>query len=326
MISNPQFYIQVLDNMYEGVYFVDNNRKITYWNKSAESISGYSRDDVLGQPCWNNILKHIDQCGHSHCQDSCPLACTLADGEPREVELYLHHKQGHRVPVSLRVAPLRDEQGNICGAIEIFVDNSAKVAILERVEELEKMAMIDTLTKLPNRRYLEAKLPYLLSEYHETGLAVGVLFIDVDHFKKINDIYGHDIGDEVLKMVANTLAMNSRAADIFCRWGGEEFVGIVHNVTESQLEEIANRLRLLVANSSLDIGGEEIKVTLSIGATTFRRKDSVETLLKRADELMYHSKQTGRDRVTIKPHPTPFTNTKMPAQLKFQTSLSSAQV
>lgn len=321
MIPNQQFYIQVLDNLYEGVYFVDNNRRITYWNKSAEAISGYSRDDVLGQPCWNNILKHIDQSCHTHCQDSCPLAWTLADGETREVELYLHHKQGHRVPVSLRVSPLRDEQGNICGAIEIFVDNSAKAAILERVEELEKMAMVDHLTKLPNRRYLEAKLPHILSEYQETGLAVGVLFIDVDHFKKINDIYGHDIGDEVLKMVANTLIINCRASDIFCRWGGEEFVGILHNVTDKQLEEISNKLRVLVAASSLDIGQSEIKVTISIGATISRPNDTPKSLLKRADDLMYYSKQTGRDRVTIKPYTTPFTNPKIPTQLKFQTWL-----
>ncbi|GAB4303289.1 MAG: GGDEF domain-containing protein [Oscillatoriaceae cyanobacterium] len=307
--------------MYEGVYFVDNNRKITYWNKSAESISGYSRDDVLGQPCWNNILKHIDQCGHTHCQGSCPLASTLADGQTREVELYLHHKHGHRVPVSLRVAPLRDEQGNICGAIEIFVDNSAKVAILERVEELEKMAMVDTLTKLPNRRYLEAKLPHILSECNETGLAVGVLFIDVDHFKNINDIYGHDIGDEVLKMVANTLRSNSRASDIFCRWGGEEFVCILHNITRSNLEKIANKLRVLVATSSLEIGQAKIKVTISIGATISRRNDTPNSLLKRADELMYHSQQNGRDRVTIKSHKTSFSQNQTPTKLKFQTIL-----
>ncbi|HIK11843.1 MAG TPA: sensor domain-containing diguanylate cyclase [Oscillatoriaceae cyanobacterium M33_DOE_052] len=321
MISTPQFYIQVLDNMYEGVYFVDNNRRITYWNKSAEAISGYSSDDVLGQHCWNNILKHIDQCGHAHCRDSCPLACTLADGQTREVELYLHHKHGHRVPISLRVSPLRDEHGNICGAIEIFIDNSAKVAILERVEELEKMAMVDTLTKLPNRRYLETKLPHILSEYHENGFAVGVLFIDVDHFKNINDMYGHDVGDEVLKMVANTLAINSRASDIFCRWGGEEFVGIVHNVTEAQLEEIANRFRILVGTSSLDMGREEIKVTLSIGATISRGNDNSNSLLKRADQLMYHSKQTGRDRVTIKPQQNSFTKAKRPPKLKLQTML-----
>ncbi|GAG00076.1 unnamed protein product, partial [marine sediment metagenome] len=122
---------------------------------------------------------------------------------------------------------------------------------------------------------------------------------DIDHFKRVNDSHGHDAGDAVLKTVARTLLESSRGFDILGRWGGEEFLGLVQNVDEDHLGVVSERLRALVAASSVRHGDAEIRVTVSIGATLARTDDTPERLVKRADSVMYESKRAGRNRVTL---------------------------
>jgi diguanylate cyclase (GGDEF)-like protein/PAS domain S-box-containing protein len=293
------FFKDLLDNMYDGVYFVDRERRITYWNKGAERITGYSGADVVGQCCADNILKHVDESGNQLCLSACPLTKTIQSGEAHESEIYLHHKAGHRVPIRVRVAPLRDSEGRITGAVEVFSENSSKVTSNQRILELEKVAFLDPLTGVGNRRYTEMILEGRLNELQRYGWSFAVLFFDIDNFKQVNDTYGHDVGDQVLKVLSRTLLMNLRSFDFIGRWGGEEFLGIVVNVSEDQLFPIANKFRFLVEHSSIPVGKKALRVTVSIGATLARREDTLVTLVKRADELLYKSKTEGRNRISI---------------------------
>ncbi len=299
MIEDKVFYESLLDNLYDGVYYVDRGRNITYWNKSAERLTGYDRASVLGRPCHDNILMHINEEGESLCKSDCPLAETMKDGRPREVGVYLHHRDGHRVPVSVRVAPIRDAEDRIIGAVEIFSDNSVGMELQHRIDELQKQAMLDPLTSLGNRRYLEINLRSKLDEMHRYHMSFGILFMDIDRFKDINDTHGHVIGDEVLKMIGRTLSGNLRPSDMLGRWGGEEFVAILTNLYEQGLYEIATRCRVLVEQSSLSLQGRNLHATISIGATLCRPEDILDSLMERADNLMYRSKLAGRNLVTV---------------------------
>jgi len=294
------FYRSLLDNLYDGIYFVDRDRKITYWNSGAERITGYLSSEVVGKRCRDNILIHINQRGASLCDSGCPLEESIVRGRAYETEAYLHHRDGHRIPVSIRTFPTRNQEGMITGAVEIFTDNSSKAAFLHRIEELQKMTILDHLTGLANRRYIEMSLDARISEMARYGWPFGVLFIDIDRFKDVNDIHGHDIGDEVLKMIAKTFINNSRPFDTVGRWGGEEFLAIILNVTEDRLYAIADRLRMLVEQSSLSVGNDTVSVTISIGATLALENDTIETLIRRADHLMYRAKALGRNCVSMK--------------------------
>src|SRR5689334_15269715 len=121
---------KLLELLFDGLYYVDRNKKISFWNKAAEKITGYERAEVTGFCCADNILRHIDDEGHELCLDGCPLSATLFDGQVREAHVYLHHKRGHRVPVSIRVTPIRDAEGEIIGAAEVFADNTAYAQVL----------------------------------------------------------------------------------------------------------------------------------------------------------------------------------------------------
>ncbi|MGA7826477.1 MAG: sensor domain-containing diguanylate cyclase [Geobacteraceae bacterium] len=299
MEKNVEFYKRLLDNLYDGVYFLDRERSIRYWNKGAERITGYSRNEVEGSQCWNNILMHVDAEGNSLCKDRCPARKTMEGGIPAEAEIFLHHKNGHRVPVTVKVTPIQDESGAVIGAVEIFRDNSEKLATLSLIEELQEKAFQDTLTGLPNRRYLERYLLSKLDERSRYGWTFGLIFLDIDHFKVINDTYGHSVGDEALKMLALTLVHSSRSFDVVGRWAGEEFIIAVVNVDRDKLLHIAERYRRMIESSSVSAGDAELKMTVSLGATLVREDDSMNSLVKRADGLMYQSKLAGRNCVTL---------------------------
>lgn len=291
--------MRLLDDAYEGIYVVDTHRTLLYWNKGAERITGYAAHEVVSRPCFDNILNHVDALGRVHCFNGCPLEGTMADGRTREAQLFLHHKEGYRLPVLLRTEAIYDDAGKITGAVEYFVDRVEQQQIDRAVEKYKELAMNDSLTSIANRRYLESSLISRISEYEAFGVSVGVLFLDIDHFKFVNDTYGHAFGDEVLKMVAHTLDNVTRATDLVGRYGGEEFVIICSGIDAANLEARADQFRKLVESSFIEHMGEQVRVTISIGATMLVAEDTVGSVLRRADQLMYASKQAGRNRVTV---------------------------
>lgn len=300
MKGKGQFFKAILDNLYDGVYFVDRQREITYWNNGAERITGYSTGKIVGRRCYDDLLGHVDDRGVRLCHGDCPLAATIEDGEVREAQVYLRHAKGHRVPVLVRVSPLHDAHGQISGAVEVFSDNSHLLATLDRLIELEALALEDSLTGIGNRRFLEARLHASIHEYCNTGRSFAVLFIDVDHFKEVNDRYGHTAGDLLLQALARTLRYNLRIGDLVGRWGGEEFVALIYDAADKDaVYQVANKLRVLVENTCLQIDGGMVKTTVSIGGALVEPHDFPAALIERADHLCYKSKIAGRNCVNV---------------------------
>jgi diguanylate cyclase (GGDEF)-like protein/PAS domain S-box-containing protein len=291
-------YEALLSNTRDGVYFTDTDRRIIFWNASAERITGFSAQEVIGNRCADNILIHVDEQGRNMCETHCPLAESMQDAQAREVTIYVHHKRGHRIPVLSRIVPLLDNEGKIVGGAEFFTDISNQEIIAERLRELEQLALLDALTRLPNRRHLFAELNSRFHEKVRLNLNFGLIFVDLDHFKKINDVYGHAIGDRLLATIADSLKVSVRPYDLIGRWGGDEFLCIVRNADENVLKTIANRLLIMLNASSVAVDGNLLRITSSLGATLAREGDTKDSLIKRADSLMYESKQMGGSQVT----------------------------
>lgn len=291
----------IIENLYEGAYIVDPKRKIIAWNKSAENITGYKASEVVNSFCYHNILRHVDGEGTELCIGGCPLADTIKTGNINDCSVFLHHKLGHRVPVSIRSIPLFDESKKITSVLEIFTDTRFAEENYHSAIEISKIADIDPLTTLFNRRYIEFQLENAASEYHRFKKNFGVLFIDIDDFKKVNDTYGHSVGDEILKTIAKTISGNIQATDYVGRWGGEEFIVVLRGVNLlKDLLKISERIRILSKNSSYLHEGKEIGVTISIGGSLFNGDEKTNSLIDRADKLMYQAKQTGKNKSIIK--------------------------
>lgn len=227
------------------------------------------------------------------------MAAVMADGQPRSADLFLHHKDGHRVPVHVCGVAIRDWRGEILGAFETFSDATESASAVERIRALEGEAYLDALTKVPNRRYFDSGLASRLAELEREGLRFGLLLCDVDHFKGFNDKHGHRVGDKVLQMIARTMRHACRSYDLLARWGGEEFVVLAGHGTPERVQVLAERLRALVQHSTLDHEGCVLHVTISLGATVARDDDDATSLFARVDELLYQSKAAGRNRVTF---------------------------
>ena len=297
-MDKNDYYKNMLENLYEGVYFVDKDRRITFWNRGAERITGFQASEVVNHYCYDNILNHVDDDGNYLCLLGCPLGETIKDGKMRDNAIYLHHKNGSRVAVSVKTI-LIEENGETVGAVEVFNDRKEHHDLLKDLEKLKTLALKDQLTCLPNRRYTENLINTKMYECENLDIPFAVAFIDIDKFKMFNDTYGHDVGDEVLKMTARTLTTALKNADTVGRWGGEEFVAVLSAVDKADLQYVCEKMRMLVEKSALRYDDQLLRVTVSIGAALAKKGKDREELIKRTDELLYQSKEQGRNRVNI---------------------------
>ncbi len=288
----------IIKNLDIGAYVVSPDRTILLWNEKSREITGYYPEEVEGTHCQDNILKHVDDNGTELCLTECPLLKTIKDGEIRRAKVYLRHKLGYRLPVRVETVPLYSD-GEIKGAVEFFMEATEEIDLLEELREAREKAMVCALTEVGNRRFAEQVIRDRLAEMKRLKSNLGLFFIDIDDFKKVNDTYGHPIGDLVLRMVARTLVNTMRPYDFIGRWGGEEFVVILPHVKQEELLPIGERFRKLISASSFRIPQGRIGITISIGATLSREDDTVESIVKRADDMMYISKKEGKNRVTV---------------------------
>lgn len=296
-----QFFRRLFDNLYDGVYFVDRNRRILFWNSGAHRLTGYTADEVLGSYCNANILNHTDENGYQLCKEDCPLVATINSGSPTSKRVFLRHKDGRRIAVDVHVMPLRNDVGDIIGGVEIFRDASSFVALEHAYGKLRELAEKDPLTGVANRRHLDAILDAHVSLLHRTGIPFSVIMADIDHFKEVNDTWGHPVGDKVLITVADQMQQTCRRTDCIGRWGGEEFLVILPEQPLVEAAILADRLRLAVsAKTPPEV--EQRGLTASFGVAEAVLSDTAASLIERVDTALYLAKEQGRNCVeTIHP-------------------------
>lgn len=290
----------LLEAMSEAVYAVDSDRRITYWNAAAERLTGYKASDVVGRRCRDNMLNHVDDQGTKLCTTGCPLLATIEDGQTREARVFLRHRAGYRLPVAIRAAALYSSDAAIIGAVEVFHDDSRFRAVADRLDLAEHEALTDPLTGIANRRMLERALGAREHEQQRYNRGYAVIFCDVDHFKRVNDYCGYEMGDNVLRAVAKTLYESTRPSDTVGRWGGDEFLVVVPAADQDQAVLLAERMRQIVpAVRALD--GDDVAVTLSIGIAAACLEERSSEVVARASAAMSDAKKAGGDRTRVEP-------------------------
>lgn len=299
LFGNADELSPILEVLHEGAYIVNKDRRILFWNDAAEKLSGYSASQVVGTRCADNILRHVSDDGRNLCEEGCPLAEALASGKTHDLVAYMHHRDGRRLAVHIRAVPMTIP-GQGPAVLEVFDEMTERSKLLEELEALRQEVMIDPLTKLGNRRFFEISAEARMQAWEIQAIAFGLLMFDIDHFKKVNDTWGHLAGDAVLGAVGGTIAAAIRPLDAAARYGGEEFAVLVPNCTADYLKAVGERIRMLVQTSWLDLPtGERLSVTISGGGAMVKKGDTVNSLVARADAALYESKEHGRNRITI---------------------------
>jgi diguanylate cyclase (GGDEF)-like protein len=217
-------------------------------------------------------------------------------GHVHDMELEMRRKDGTLLPVLLTSTAVYDASGRYVSSRSTLFDLTERKK-WER--ELERQARKDMLTGLNNRRYFHELAEQELARARRNGEALTLLMLDVDHFKQVNDTYGHDIGDAALKKLSEICTHTFRVIDIVGRLGGEEFAALLPETGTTQALEVAERLRQAVESAGIKLAdGSIVRFTISIGvASSGATDDKVEKALKRADDALYRAKNEGRNRV-----------------------------
>lgn len=289
-ISTSRFR-SVVDAAYDAIITIDQEHNITLFNRAAENLFGYESSEMMGQP----VLRLIPEV-HRPKHDSYVHQFARSPINSRQMNernrIYGLHRDGSLLPVEIAISKI-----NVNGLLEftaIIRDIEDRVRIMD---EFQKEAVTDELTGLPNRReFLDTMESNLTSTEH-----LSVLMLDIDHFKVVNDTYGHDAGDEVLSVLAKVGMSVVHKVGVFARWGGEEFMVALPNTNLEQARGIAEQLRATIANQDFKHDwrtGRPIPFTVSIGVATREAGErDLSAILKRVDGALYQAKESGRNRI-----------------------------
>jgi len=261
-------------------------------NKAArETYLVGNKSRVEGLTCYQISHKTDKPC--SGTDEPCPVQSILETKQPVSVVHRHFNAQGEPFFVEVNATPLLDDEGRVIQILESHRDITQHI---ETKQALQARANIDSLTGALSRAKFEEILEIQISKARSTGDGLGIIMFDLDHFKPINDTYGHDIGDKVLQETVQLVLAHIRDSDMLARWGGEEFLILLPRAELQGVEKVAEALRQAIDSHEFPMVG---KVTVSLGATVWSHSDSKESLIKRADMALYTSKEAGRNRVTI---------------------------
>ena len=288
MMSDLDAYRFLVENMTDGVYFVDRDRRITGWNHGATVISGFPADAVVGRRCRDEILNHVDGSGRLLCASGCPLEAVMADGLPRQAYVWMRRMNGSRMPVRVRATAVRDDDGVIVGAMEVFADDTPTVHALARDRELQRTETTDPLTGLGNASYLDVELESLRRKWERQGWPFGVLVVQVDNLASLVAQHGANAGDRALRLVADTLVQTLPGTAVVTRDSEGWFVALVLCADTTELATTANQVETMLAASQVVIDERRLPVRVSVGHTMITQGDDVETLMCRAERALRH--------------------------------------
>lgn len=284
----------LLSSLGQGVYDIDRHGVCRFINPSALDMLQITQSEVLGHSP-HALFHHHYADGRPYPLEECSAWKTLQDGQLRKSEEWFFRADGQGFPVQVLVAPMLDNK-TIVGAVVIFEDISER----KRMEaQLQELATTDALTGLHNRRYFLSRLKEGVARSKRFGESSCVIMLDCDHFKNVNDRYGHAVGDEVLQGLAGILRQNMRQTDVVGRLGGEEFAVLLNDACLESAFEWAERVRAAVAERQYTAAGSDFVVTVSLGCAFIRAEDDENSVLQRADQALYQAKQSGRNRVEV---------------------------
>ncbi|MGA2374003.1 MAG: diguanylate cyclase [Candidatus Sulfotelmatobacter sp.] len=279
---DPDTYRDILDGLQIGVSVLDLQQKIIFWSDGAEHITGYSRIDVLGHACTENILLHCNQDSCEMCNEKCPIAAALHDAKPVEAVTYIHHKSGHRTQVHAWAIPLRDKHGFIIGIIQTFEGEFAIAGLDLNDRNMRERGCLDDTTGLPSQAVMQAHLREMLGTFTQLQIPFGVVCVEVPELAQFRIRNGQVACRSILQVLSRTLRNTVWPTDFVGSWSENRFLAILSGRPEDALQAISARILKMMTSTTIQWWGEELSVKVLIGCAGARTGDNVESILDRA--------------------------------------------
>ena len=288
----------ITENTQDVVWQLDRALRFTYINAADERMRGYRRDEIIGR----RFDEIVDPAEHPVVDQAMQLlfgqVSTDREATTGSFEIRLRCKRGRQLWGDINSTPIHDAFGQVAGFIGVTRDATVRRASHKKLLE---QTIRDPLTGLFNRRYLDESLERELARARRENLPLSLIMIDIDHFKQLNDLHGHQTGDEVLKRLGALIRQGARRADLPCRYGGEEFLLVLPNVAADIAAERAEKWRLAFAQEEIVLAdGLRVSSTFSAGVATYpAHGESSEALVRAADQALYTAKHSGRNCVAV---------------------------
>lgn len=282
--QDPDIYREILDHLQIGVGVLDLQKKIVFWSEGAEEITGYSRIDVVGHLCTDNILQHCNQNCCEMCAEKCPIATALHGGKPLETISFIHHKSGHRTPVHVWAIPLRDKHGSIIGVIQTFEGEVALNGPHPNDQRMKERGWLDLITELPNQTMMQSHLRETLGTFADLHIPFAVVCVEFHEFAQFRSRYGQEAAISMLKVLARTLRNTVWPTDFVGKWTESRFLVILCGCGEDALQAVVSRMHRMMSNASIVWWGAELALKVSIAYSHGIEGDSVESLMQRVQE------------------------------------------
>jgi diguanylate cyclase (GGDEF)-like protein/PAS domain S-box-containing protein len=284
--------VVTLNSIGDAVLCTDISGNITYLNLVAETMTGWRREEAIGKRL-AEVFRIIDGPTRKTARDPMEMAVEQNRTVGLTVNCILIRRDGFECAIEDSAAPIHDRAGHITGAVIVFHDVSAARDI---TREMTHSAQQDLVTNLPNRLLLNDRISQSISLARRQNRSIAVLFLDLDHFKYINDSLGHAVGDQLLRSVSKRLLANVRGSDTVSRQGGDEFVILLSEIAYPEDAGISAKKILLSLSAPCSIEGQNLHIDGSIGISVYPEDgEDAETLIKNADTAMYHAKESGRN-------------------------------
>ena len=280
-LHNPGIFRTVLENLETGVYMIGRDWKVLFWNQGAEKITGYQRHEVLGRSCRENILANCNEHDCIDCGSACAFASTMHDGKICETQGFLRHKSGHRVPVHLRVTPIRDQQRQIIGAATSFDEQTSTPEPAQHRSTLAAHGCLDVATGAMTHAFTISHLRENLVFFGEHSLPFGILHIQVKELGHIRSTYGAEAADAVLHVVGQTMKHTIGSAGFLGRWAEDEFLVIMPNCGTAELEKAGDDIRKIVNSSGVQWWGDSLSAAVHLTRAMVETGDTMESMLDR---------------------------------------------
>lgn len=290
------FHRRLLDSIQDAVIFVDANMTILFWNQTAERLTGIPALSVIQRTWTPSLVQMADEHGYALRDQDCPLQNAVQSGVQSFRRLAIGNRFGEPTRVDVQLVPIIDCQGPPQGVAIIVRDASRQVTLEERVQTLHEQATRDPLTQIANRSEFDRVHTQFLQRHLESNFPCALIICDIDHFKQINDTYGHQAGDEALQSFASILQSHCRPGDLVARYGGEEFAILCADCNNATAVQRAETIRRNLTSTPQSCLNGNV-MTASFGVTEVQGGDTPETMLRRADRALYQAKDAGRDRV-----------------------------
>ncbi len=282
--KDPEIYRDILDALQIGVSVLDLQKKIVFWSDGAEQITGYSRIDVLGHSCNENILLPCNQSSCEMCSEKCPIASALHNGRPFEAVSLIHHKSGHRTSVHAWAIPLRDEHGSMIGVIQTFEGETAINGPDPNDQSMKERGWLDESTGLPNQTMMLSHLRETLGSFAELHIPFGVIWVQAHELDPLRARYGKEGANSMLQVLARTLRNSIWPTDFVGRWSENQFLAILCGCGDDALHAVSGRMRRMMSSATITWWGEQLSARVSIGCAGAVAGDSVDSLMLRAQQ------------------------------------------